>query len=175
MADIDNAAESLRRERATSSSLPIPKGPIYKDFDHKCSLESRNGYIQAAFVAQRAQEWNDDSSFTADLLCELQRLAVNQIYRVRRALSRWRGRAWCRPQTPDHSEVRDLVESMCDYVNQNWSKTPIHLASYVMWRMNWIHPFYGGNGRAAVLRHTLSCAPDSGSSCLAANYTDTDR
>jgi Fic family protein len=39
---------------------------------------------------------------------------------------------------------------MCDYVNQNWkTKKPIHLAAYVMWRLNWIHPFFGGNGRTA--------------------------
>lgn len=27
--------------------------------------------------------------------------------------------------------------------------TPIHLASYVMWRLNWIHPFPDGNGRTS--------------------------
>jgi Fic family protein len=38
---------------------------------------------------------------------------------------------------------------MCDYVNENWSKSPVHLAAYVLWRMNWIHPFVDGNGRTA--------------------------
>src|ERR1700689_3163376 len=42
----------------------------------------------------------------------------------------------------------ELVEDMCDYINDHWSEsTPIHLASYVMWRLNWIHPFVDGNGR----------------------------
>jgi len=39
---------------------------------------------------------------------------------------------------------------MCDYVNQNWNNAlPVDLAAYVMWRVNWIHPFFGGNGRTA--------------------------
>ncbi|MGQ0687004.1 Fic family protein [Bradyrhizobium sp.] len=46
--------------------------------------------------------------------------------------------------------VPELVEDMCDYVNDHWSEsTPIHLASYVMWRLNWIHPFADGNGRTS--------------------------
>jgi Fic family protein len=43
--------------------------------------------------------------------------------------------------------VPELVERLCDYVNDNWDCSPIHLASYVMWRLNWIHPFVDGNGR----------------------------
>ena len=38
---------------------------------------------------------------------------------------------------------------MCDYVESNWSRTAVHLASYIMWRLNWIHPFSGGNGRTS--------------------------
>ena len=29
------------------------------------------------------------------------------------------------------------------------NSTPIHLAAYVMWRLNWIHPFADGNGRTS--------------------------
>ncbi len=46
--------------------------------------------------------------------------------------------------------VPTLVEDMCDYVNDHWSsETPIHLAAYLMWRLNWIHPFADGNGRTS--------------------------
>ena len=43
--------------------------------------------------------------------------------------------------------IPELVEDLCDYVNTNWARSPVHLASYVMWRLNWIHPFVDGNGR----------------------------
>jgi Fic family protein len=46
--------------------------------------------------------------------------------------------------------VPELIEEMCDYVNEHWeSSTPIHLGAYVMWRLNWIHPFADGNGRTS--------------------------
>jgi Fic family protein len=46
--------------------------------------------------------------------------------------------------------VPELIENMCDYVNEQWhDATAIHLAAYLMWRINWIHPFADGNGRTA--------------------------
>jgi Fic family protein len=46
--------------------------------------------------------------------------------------------------------VPEQIEELCDYVNENWDKaTPIHLASYIMWRLNWVHPFADGNGRTS--------------------------
>jgi Fic family protein len=50
---------------------------------------------------------------------------------------------------PPHTEVPDLVAEMCDYVNKNWHMSANHLAAYILWRMNWIHPFADGNGRTA--------------------------
>jgi len=46
--------------------------------------------------------------------------------------------------------VPELIEDMCDYVNDHWeTSTPIHLGAYIMWRLNWIHPFADGNGRTS--------------------------
>lgn len=46
--------------------------------------------------------------------------------------------------------VPGLVEEMCDYVNDHWGNaTALHLAAFVMWRLNWIHPFVDGNGRTS--------------------------
>jgi Fic family protein len=46
--------------------------------------------------------------------------------------------------------VPELVEEMCDYVNDHWeSSSAIHLGAYLMWRLNWIHPFADGNGRTS--------------------------
>jgi Fic family protein len=46
--------------------------------------------------------------------------------------------------------VPNLVLEMCEYVNDNLhEKTPFHLAAYLMWRHNWIHPFTDGNGRTS--------------------------
>jgi Fic family protein len=45
--------------------------------------------------------------------------------------------------------VPELVEEHCDYVNTNWNRSPIYLAAYVLWRLNWIHAFVDGNGRTS--------------------------
>jgi Fic family protein len=50
---------------------------------------------------------------------------------------------------PRWEKVPALVDEMCEYVNDNWERTPVHLSSYVMWRLNWIHPFVDGNGRTS--------------------------
>jgi len=53
-------------------------------------------------------------------------------------------------QPPGAHLVPELVEQMCDYVNENWAKSsPLHLAAYTLWRMNWIHAFVDGNGRTS--------------------------
>lgn len=55
-----------------------------------------------------------------------------------------------RHEPPSGADVPELIEELCDYVNDNWAtSTAVHLAAYVMWRINWIHPFDDGNGRTA--------------------------
>ena len=50
---------------------------------------------------------------------------------------------------PDAHLVHELVEDLCDYVNGHWNEKPLYLASYILWRLNWIHPFDDGNGRTS--------------------------
>jgi Fic family protein len=51
---------------------------------------------------------------------------------------------------PEAAFVADEVQLMCEYINESWStKSATHLAAYILWKMNWIHPFADGNGRTA--------------------------
>ena len=53
-------------------------------------------------------------------------------------------------QPPDSAFVSEEIEAMCIYVNDHWaSANALHLAAYVLWKLNWIHPFSDGNGRTA--------------------------
>ena len=138
----------------------VPRGAIYRDQDEKRRLESRNGVIQAEFVIYQATNWESNARLTTDLARKLQELAVNQIYRC---AGHFRDGdvviQGVDHQPPPHTEVPALMEEMCDYVSGNWDKLPIHLASYVMWRINWIHPFFGGNGRTArAASYLVLCA-----------------
>jgi Fic family protein len=61
---------------------------------------------------------------------------------------------------PDHLDVPREIDEMCEYVQGYWAdRSPIHLSSYVMWRLNWIHPFVDGNGRTSrVVSYLVLCA-----------------
>jgi prophage maintenance system killer protein len=51
---------------------------------------------------------------------------------------------------PDHYRVPALMDDFVNEVNRNWSTVdPVVLATYVLWRLNHIHPFINGNGRTA--------------------------
>lgn len=51
---------------------------------------------------------------------------------------------------PAHYRVDALMEDFVNVVNRTWSESdPVALASYVLWRLNYIHPFINGNGRTA--------------------------
>lgn len=51
---------------------------------------------------------------------------------------------------PEHYRVQALMDDMINMVNVNWTETDaVALATYVLWRLNWIHPFINGNGRTA--------------------------
>ena len=95
------------------------------------------------------------------LLKELQRLAINQIYTCAGTFRDGPVKiSGVKHQPPEHTEVPHLVDEMCDYVARAWdSKPAIHIAAYLMWRINWIHPFFGGNGRTArATAYLLLCA-----------------
>ncbi len=67
--------------------------------------------------------------------------------------------SYSRHKPPPPDLVPGFVEEMCDYVNENaGTKTPVHLAAYLLWRVNWIHPFDDGNGRTArAISYAVLC------------------
>lgn len=66
----------------------------------------------------------------------------------------------CKHVPPKAHLVPGLIEEMCDYVQDNFEKAKaLHLCAYVMWRLNWIHPFTDGNGRTSrALSYFVLCA-----------------
>ena len=51
---------------------------------------------------------------------------------------------------PEFYRVPALMDDFVNVVNRNWDQTdPVVLATYVLWRLNNIHPFINGNGRTA--------------------------
>ncbi|MBL0375211.1 Fic family protein [Rhizobium sp. KVB221] len=126
---------------------------LIRDEKERAEAEARNGLLQFDLACQmiidaidRGEKWKLRTS----AVLALHRAALNGI-------SSYAGNF--RPsdvaiQGSHHKPVQafqvpELIEDLCDYVNENWDKTGIHLAAYIMWRLNWIHPFSDGNGRTS--------------------------
>ena len=133
-------------------SKPERKAPT-KDPDEIAAIEAENGLRQTKFVIDRIDEClqeNGNFILRPSLISTLNRRAIE-------GLSELPGTYRPGPMTIVHSghvppqaeDVPRLVEDMCEYVNANWTKDGWHLASYLMWRLNWIHPFEDGNGRTS--------------------------
>lgn len=51
---------------------------------------------------------------------------------------------------PEHHAVQALMDDFVNTVNRYWENTDaITLSAFVLWRLNFIHPFINGNGRTA--------------------------
>jgi len=53
-------------------------------------------------------------------------------------------------EPPHFVSVQPLMDDFVNEVNRGWSEVdPVVLATFVLWRLNHIHPFINGNGRTA--------------------------
>jgi Fic family protein len=123
---------------------------LLSDPQAKAEAEARNGLRQFDYGIQIVHQALERGSFKLrpSLILALQREALTGI-------SAYAGNF--RPAGVEivgskhkPAEAHLVPELLCDYVNDSWKvKTAIHLASYVMWRLNWVHPFADGNGRTS--------------------------
>jgi fido (protein-threonine AMPylation protein) len=65
---------------------------------------------------------------------------------------------------PEQYRVQALMDDFVNQVNRWWeSSDAVVLASYVLWRLNFIHPFINGNGRTArAISYFVLCVKSGG-------------
>lgn len=142
---------------------------LLSDPDEIARREAENGIRQfdlaldliRSFVKDRERPFKLRSS----TILQLHRAALDGLHRL---AGTWRNTPvkieGSKHQPPEAPFVSEEIEHLCDYVNDNWSKaSAVHLAAYVLWKLNWIHPFADGNGRTAraVMYVVLSVKLDS--------------
>jgi Fic family protein len=72
---------------------------------------------------------------------------------------------YLRDHKPPHfQQVSLLMDQFICTVHENWFNwSATELAAYVLWRLNWIHPFIEGNGRTArAACYYMICAKSGG-------------
>ena len=142
--------DSEGSDRKSVAALP----EVVTDPDQRARREASNGLRQVDAVTKYIEEALAGGSrfeLRPSILLNLNRFALEGInnyagnYRPSEIYIHG-----SKHKPPPRAEVATRVEELCDYVNENFSeKSAIHLAAYVMWRVNWVHPFDDGNGRTA--------------------------
>lgn len=133
-----------------SSQLDVASDP-----EELARLEAENGLKQAALTFDIIRNFVKDPErpfkLRTNMLLQLHSVAMEGVHPLagtfRNAPVKIGGSDH---DPPHHLMVADEVSDLCGYVNDNWTlKTPFHLCAYVLWKLNWIHPFADGNGRTA--------------------------
>lgn len=137
---------------------------LISDLDERAKREARNGLRQFDAVIDLTEYFlQPDHPFKLRLshILHLHRIALDGISsyagNFRPAGIEIKG---SKHQPVGAHLVPEKVEELCGYINDNRPprKSPIHLAAYVLWRLNWIHPFTDGNGRTArALSYFILC------------------
>lgn len=135
---------------------------LITDPEEKARREARNGLRQYDTVLEMVEYWlQPDRPFRLrpSTVLHLHRIALEGISsyagNYRPAGIRIGG---SKHQPVGAHLVPEKVEQLCDYVNENWGKSPIYLAAYALWQLNWIHPFTDGNGRTSrALSYMILC------------------
>jgi Fic family protein len=149
----------MRRTDIQRDSKPASH-QLYDGQEQKAALEARNGLLQFDEVLRLIDQAQVGFKLRPSTLQRLQRLAVQDIYTC---AGNYRTGPVCingtTHQPPPAHEVSEHVEEMCEHVNAHWDNSALHLSAYVMWRLNWIHPFSGGNGRTSrAASYLVMCA-----------------
>ncbi len=139
-----------------------PHAPLICAPEEKARLEARNAVKQIAYITYvvntlGARELRESH------IRELQQLAVEGIYPCGGTLRNARDEIYISDgdhKPPDAAEVKNLVTDLVEWVNaeRKQQRHEIECASYALWRLNWIHPFRGGNGRTArMIAYMIIC------------------
>lgn len=125
---------------------------IIADPDKRAALEAENALVQFDRVLDLIDMHVRDGQPFRLRPSTILALHLEAMRGVDRQAGTWRNApveiAGSRHAPPAESLVALQVEDMCDWIAHEWNTlSAIDLCAYIMWRLNWIHPFADGNGR----------------------------
>ena len=113
-------------------------------------MQARNARWQSDEVSRFFLCSGAQLRLTRRKILRLHRFAIQDIYTCAGRFRDWsvviKG---SKHRPPEHRYVRGLVAEMCAKANRETDWSPCKIAAYLLWRLNWIHPFGGGNGRTS--------------------------
>lgn len=116
----------------------------------KAETEAENSVLLAEWVLDLVRLAGDDLRLTPEVVKTFHRIATQGVLadagEYRGVVTLIDGASHV---PPNHKQASQLVAEMCEYANAQCSADPTGTAAFLLWRLNWIHPFRDGNGRVS--------------------------
>ncbi len=139
--------------RSNDAEFGRPPKILFASVAEKAGLEAQNALRQYDLIGRYRTDFGHALKFTPEIVCEFHRCAIRGIYACAGVYrDSYVGIENSRHVPPKASTIPVLIAEMCAYANtqQFAAKDQVfHVPAYLLWRLNWIHPFFGGNGRTA--------------------------
>jgi Fic family protein len=153
------------QDRVSIAAIP----ELITDEDEIAKREAENGIRQfnlaVEIIRTHVKDVERPFRLRSSYICQLNHFALDGIHIFAGTFRNGPVTIGGSKHTPvDALQVPELVEGLCQYVNDNWAKkSALHLSAYILWRLNWIHPFADGNGRTsrAIAYVVLNIKTDS--------------
>ncbi len=132
-------------------------GALYRNEREKLIRVNENLARQYRFIQETLADSGCTLELRPEIIKKLHRIAIRGVYSC---AGKYRNR-YRKPRVssivirgsnhepPEDDHVEGLVEQLCETVNQLIKEEPLRATALMMWRLAWIHPFRGGNGRTA--------------------------
>jgi len=145
-----------------AAPLGTPSPPMSED--EKARIEAENGVLQYDLMLEIIEyglRADPTPRIRPALIQLLPKVAVQGIVATAGSFRSGPVQIKNSEHVPPHESLAPgLVQEMCDYVNENWDDcSALHLASFVLWRLNWIHPFIEGRWTSPLLASRDTSTP----------------
>ena len=140
-----------------------PHWPMLCEPSDKARLEAENAVEQVDYITSLVVGDYSVRHIRESHILQLQQLAVARIYPCGGTYRNARDETEISDsehKVAHAADVRNLVTELVDWVNRerDSGRHEIECAAYALWRLNWIHPFRGGNGRTArMIAYMIIC------------------
>jgi len=123
------------------------------DLDAKAAIEAANGLVQIDYLTELVVKRQQRDLRESHIL-ELQGMAIAGLYPCGGTYRNARDVVTISHSLhvpPEPAFVPSLVAEMVDWLANARASgvSTLDRAAYALWRLNWIHPFRGGNGRTS--------------------------
>ncbi|WP_406699166.1 Fic family protein [Singulisphaera sp. Ch08] len=124
--------------------------PLYSNESEKIQKEATNGLLLFDEVKRLFATPTHSQIISRSEIERPHEVAIKDIYSCAGSCRQWSVTIQgAKHKPPRFLYVEGFLDQMCEESSTHEEWGAIKVSAYVLWRLNWIHPFAGGNGRTA--------------------------